>query len=221
MIHHRRTKRRRRKLYRRSRRNCRGGATSDASRQRKKKLNLSRKIQTQSEILDNVNASRKYIADRRTAVKEKKLIEKLESKSLPPAQHNEMIGLIRQKSQTLSPQLASPKWSTSTVRGKTRIKKNTRPKTREQTRKETIANYKKNKRYLKWLRKRQEEEERKRQEEEERKRQEDERKRKEIMNPWAKINERRIRGRTFSPRPPPTPSNATMMQPPPTPTPTP
>jgi len=143
MIHRRRTKCRRRKLYRQTRRNCRGGATPDASRRRRQqKLNLSRTIQTHNEQLDNVNAWRKYIAERRTAAKEKRLIEKLESKSLPPAEHNEMIELIRQKSQTLTHHM-SPKSSIGKRRGETHIKQNTRSKTREQTRKETIAKYKK------------------------------------------------------------------------------
>ena len=213
MIHHRRTKRRLRKLYRRSRRNCRGGATNKASKQRNDTLRRRTAIRRESQIKNSVNTLRRSIAERRTAAKEKRLIEKLESKSLPPAEHNEMIELIRQKSQTLTPRL-SPKSSIGERRGKTHIKQNTRSKTRAQTRKEAIAKSKKEKRDLKLLRKRQEEA-RRRQEERNRM----------ITNPWAKDNERRARGRTFSPRKPPTPSIATMMPltptPPPTPPPTP
>ena len=132
MIHHRRTKRRLRKLYRRSRRNCRGGATNKASKQRNDTLRIRTAIRRESQIKDSVNTLRRFIAERRTAAKEKRLIEKLESKSLPPAEHNEMIELIRQKSQTLTPRL-SPKCGIREKRGKIHIKENPRLETRAES----------------------------------------------------------------------------------------
>ena len=132
MIHHRRTKRRLRKLYRQSRRNCRGGATNKASKQRNDTLRIRTAIRRESQIKDSVNTLRRFIAERRTAAKEKRLIEKLESKSLPPAEHNEMIELIRQKSQTLTPRL-SPKCGIREKRGKIHIKENPRLETRAES----------------------------------------------------------------------------------------